>query len=161
MYQCRDERCIDLKRRDLLIVERAHLVGDDDVRPAVAIDVLDFEVRPYPGGLLEIDVVAVPDSTPVEPELVINEHSGLARPLAAGAVRPFALAGDALLDAVAIEVLEARGVALGESRGQGLGIHLVLQPAAVLELLDPPPTAVVRPSAEDAHAAARADLELE
>src|SRR6516225_4652984 len=83
-----------LLRRDLLKVEQAELVGDDDVQEAVTIDVHYLELRPNARGLFEIDVVAVPVSTPVGTELVIDEYSRFARALAAGAMRPLAFSGN-------------------------------------------------------------------
>src|SRR5262249_53706504 len=126
----------------LLEEEHALLVGDHEVRPAVAVDVGDGEMSSYAGGAG--DPVARPfPPPPVLPELVPVEDSGVIRAdVAVRAVRPPALSRHDVRTAVAVEVGHRQRVRLGEAVVDHVAGEL--RPVRPPSLLEPPDADVVR-----------------
>ena len=107
-----------LGRRNLLEQEHALLVGRDDIEQAVAVEVGDDE--------LGADAALVVDLARGEGDLAVGAAAGL-EPVEPGglvgaglalAVRPEPLAGDQVLEAVAVDIGGDQGVGLGDEVGE-------------------------------------------
>ena len=103
----------------------AGFVGADDVGAVVAVDVFDYKLSSYTGGVIDEVGFEVGGAVVVTHELEpIDHRRGIGAGILAGTVGPVAFAGDDVFQAVAVHVDEFDGVGLGELDAANEGVGL-------------------------------------